>query len=45
MNAGQPAGDRITLRGLQVFGYHGVLDAEREQYAAYLSGFESEVGR
>lgn len=28
--AGQPAGDRITLRGLRVFGYHGVLDAERE---------------
>jgi 7,8-dihydroneopterin aldolase/epimerase/oxygenase len=23
------AGDRITLRGLRVFGYHGVLDAER----------------
>ena len=28
--AGQPARDRITLRGLRVFGYHGVLDAERE---------------
>jgi dihydroneopterin aldolase len=24
------AADRITLRGLRVFGYHGVLDAERQ---------------
>jgi dihydroneopterin aldolase len=24
-----PDADRITLRGLRVFGYHGVLDAER----------------
>jgi len=31
VNADQPAGDRITLRGLRVFGYHGVLDAEREE--------------
>ena len=23
--------DRITLRGLRVFGYHGVLDAERRE--------------
>lgn len=30
MSAGQPAGDRIALRGLRVFGYHGVLDAERQ---------------
>jgi 7,8-dihydroneopterin aldolase/epimerase/oxygenase len=36
MNADDPApddptaaGDRITLRGLRVFGYHGVLDDER----------------
>jgi len=26
---GLAAADRITLRGLRVFGYHGVLDAER----------------
>ncbi len=27
-----PAGaDRIALRGLRVFGYHGVLDAERQR--------------
>jgi dihydroneopterin aldolase len=31
VSADQPAGDRITLRGLRVFGYHGVLDAEREE--------------
>ena len=28
--ADEPAADRITLRGLRVFGYHGVLDAERQ---------------
>ena len=27
--AAEPPADRITLRGLRVFGYHGVLDAER----------------
>jgi dihydroneopterin aldolase len=26
----EAAADRITLRGLRVFGYHGVLDAERQ---------------
>jgi dihydroneopterin aldolase / 2-amino-4-hydroxy-6-hydroxymethyldihydropteridine diphosphokinase len=36
MSAGQPAGDRITLRGLRVFGYHGVLDAEREEGQEFL---------
>jgi dihydroneopterin aldolase len=30
VNAEDTAADRITLRGLRVFGYHGVLDAERE---------------
>ncbi len=29
MNADEAAADRITLRGLRVFGYHGVLDTER----------------
>jgi dihydroneopterin aldolase len=29
VSAGDIAADRITLRGLRVFGYHGVLDAER----------------
>jgi dihydroneopterin aldolase len=29
VSADEAAGDRITLRGLRVFGYHGVLDAER----------------
>ncbi len=24
-----PAGDRIEIRGLRVFGYHGVLDSEK----------------
>ena len=28
--AAEPPADRITLRGLRVFGYHGVLDAERQ---------------
>ncbi len=27
--ADQPAADRITLRGLRVYGYHGVLEVER----------------
>ena len=36
VSADQPAGDRITLRGLQVFGYHGVLDAEREEGQEFL---------
>ncbi len=36
MSADQPAGDRITLRGLRVFGYHGVLDAEREEGQEFL---------
>lgn len=27
----QPAGDRITLTGLEVFAHHGVFDFEREQ--------------
>jgi dihydroneopterin aldolase len=29
VSADEAAADRITLRGLRVFGYHGVLDAER----------------
>jgi dihydroneopterin aldolase len=29
MTPGPPPLDRITLRGLRVFGYHGVLDTER----------------
>ncbi len=29
MSTDEAAADRITLRGLRVFGYHGVLDAER----------------
>jgi dihydroneopterin aldolase len=29
VSADETAADRITLRGLRVFGYHGVLDAER----------------
>ena len=28
--AAESAADRITLRGLRVFGYHGVLDTERQ---------------
>lgn len=30
MSAEEAAADRIALRGLRVFGYHGVLAAERE---------------
>ena len=30
MSTADIAADRITLRGLRVFGYHGVLDAERQ---------------
>jgi dihydroneopterin aldolase len=29
VSADEAVADRITLRGLRVFGYHGVLDAER----------------
>jgi len=31
VSADDIAADRITLRGLRVFGYHGVLDAERRR--------------